>query len=155
MATFRLETTQLVNASLAEVWDFISSPKNLKHITPEHMGFDIITPNLPEKMYPGMVIEYIVKPVLGIPMHWLTEITHVQDHTYFVDEQRSGPYSLWHHQHHIKETPNGILMTDIVHYIPPMGFLGSIANAVFIKNQLKQIFDFRTVAVEKRFPPKK
>lgn len=155
MATFRLETTQLVNASLAEVWDFISSPKNLKHITPEHMGFDIITPNLPEKMYPGMVIEYIVKPVLGIPMHWLTEITHVQDHTYFVDEQRSGPYSLWHHQHHIKETPEGILMTDIVHYIPPMGFLGSIANAVFIKNQLKQIFDFRTVAVEKRFPPKK
>lgn len=155
MATFRLETTQLVNASLAEVWDFISSPKNLKHITPEHMGFDIITPNLPEKMYPGMMIEYIVKPVLGIPMHWLTEITHVQDHTYFVDEQRSGPYSLWHHQHHIKETPEGILMTDIVHYIPPMGFLGSIANAVFIKNQLKQIFDFRTVAVEKRFPPKK
>lgn len=155
MATFRLETTQLVNASLAEVWDFISSPKNLKHITPEHMGFDIITPNLPEKMYPGMMIEYIVKPVLGIPMHWLTEITHVQDHAFFVDEQRSGPYSLWHHQHHIKETPNGILMTDIVHYIPPMGFLGSIANAVFIKNQLKQIFDFRTIAVEKRFPPKK
>jgi ligand-binding SRPBCC domain-containing protein len=152
MATFRFDATQHINASLEEVWDFISSPKNLKHITPAHMGFDILSPNLPEKMYAGMMIEYNVKPLFGIPMKWLTEITHVEDLKFFVDEQRSGPYSLWHHQHHIKTTEKGVLMTDIVHYIPPMGFLGSIANAILIKNQLKQIFDFRTEAVNKRFP---
>jgi ligand-binding SRPBCC domain-containing protein len=152
MSTFRLETKQEIKASLEEVWDFITSPKNLKHITPPHMGFDILTPNLPDKMYQGMMIEYKVKPILGIPMKWLTEITHVQELEFFVDEQRSGPYNLWHHQHHIKATPNGVLMTDIVHYRPPMGFIGDIANAVLIKNQLKQIFDFRTVAVDKRFP---
>jgi ligand-binding SRPBCC domain-containing protein len=152
MSTFRLETNQEIKATLEEVWDFISSPSNLKHITPPHMGFDILTPNLPEKMYAGMMIEYKVKPILGIPMNWLTEITHVQELEFFVDEQRSGPYSLWHHQHHIKATPKGVLMTDIVHYRPPLGILGDIANAVLIKSQLKQIFDFRTVAVDKRFP---
>jgi ligand-binding SRPBCC domain-containing protein len=154
MATYRFEATQEVNASLDEVWNFISSPANLKHITPKHMGFDILTPNLPDKMYAGMMIEYNVKPLFGIPMKWLTEITHVQDHEFFVDEQRSGPYSLWHHQHHIKKTANGVLMTDIVHYIPPFGFIGAIANAILIKGQLKQIFDFRTEAVNKRFPNK-
>jgi ligand-binding SRPBCC domain-containing protein len=152
MPTYRLESTQYVNASIAEVWDFISSPRNLKHITPEHMGFDILTPNLPDKMYPGMIIEYIVKPLFGIKMNWLTEITHVKDHEFFVDEQRSGPYTMWHHQHHIKQSDNGVLMTDIVHYIPPMGFIGAIANEVLIKHQLKNIFDFRTIAVDKKFP---
>ena len=154
MSTFRLETEQLIPATLEEVWDFISSPRNLKHITPAHMGFDIRTPNLPEKMYPGMMIEYTVKPLAGIPMRWLTEITHVKDLEFFVDEQRSGPYSLWHHQHHIKATTKGILMKDIVHYRPPMGFIGDIANALIIRGQLKQIFDFRTEAVNKRFPAK-
>lgn len=155
MATYRLEFKQEINAGLEEVWDFISSPKNLKEITPSYMGFDILTPNLPEKMYAGMVIGYIVKPLLGIKMNWLTEITHVRDLEYFVDEQRSGPYSMWHHQHHIEKTKNGVLMTDIVHYIPPFGILGAIANTLFIKKQLKEIFDYRTAAMEKRFPPKK
>lgn len=155
MATYRLEFKQEINASLEEVWDFISSPGNLKEITPSYMGFDILTPNLPEKMYAGMMIEYIVKPVLGIKMNWLTEITHVRPLEYFVDEQRSGPYKLWHHQHHIQKSPNGVLMTDIVHYIPPFFILGDIANQVFIKKQLKEIFDYRTMAVEKRFPSKK
>jgi ligand-binding SRPBCC domain-containing protein len=154
MPTYRIETSQLVNASMDEVWDFISSPKNLKHITPEQMGFDILTPNLPDKMYPGMMIEYSVKPLFGIKMKWLTEITQVKHHEYFVDEQRSGPYSMWHHEHHIKQTEKGVLMTDIIHYIPPMGFIGAIANEVMIKSQLKSIFDFRTVAVNKRFPAK-
>jgi ligand-binding SRPBCC domain-containing protein len=154
MATYRLETSQEVNASMEEVWDFISSPKNLKHITPEHMGFDILTPNLPEKMYPGMMIEYSVKPLFGIPMKWLSEITQVKEMDYFIDEQRSGPYSMWHHEHKITQTEKGVLITDIIHYIPPMGFLGAIANTLIIKNQLKQIFDFRTVAVDKKFPRK-
>ena len=98
-----------------------------------------------------MIITYKVSPLLGIKLNWVTEITHVKDHEYFVDEQRIGPYAMWHHQHKIEPITGGVLMTDIVTYQPPMGFLGAMANSLFIKRQLKQIFDFRTVALEKRY----
>ena len=151
MGFYQLRTTQKVNASLDEVWDFISSPANLSKITPKYMGFDITTRNLPEKMYPGMIISYLVSPVLGIKTTWVTEITHVRDKVFFVDEQRVGPYTLWHHEHHVEIIPNGVLMTDIVSYKPPFGFLGSIANSLLIKSKLKEIFDFRTQAIEAIF----
>ena len=151
MALYRLESIQKIPASVDVVWDFISSPRNLKHITPEHMGFDILTPNLPEKMYPGMIISYHVSPLLGIKMNWVTEITHVRDNVYFVDEQRMGPYKIWHHQHHLKEIPGGVLMHDIVHYAPPMGWLGDMAQWLFIKRQLDAIFDYRTQKVDDYF----
>ena len=152
MAFYQFEKEQFVNASIDEVWDFISSPQNLKKITPEHMGFDIRTPNLPDKIYEGMIVCYTVRPLLGIPTTWVTEITHVRDKSYFVDEQRVGPYKLWHHQHIIEAVENGVLMKDIVSYQPPFGFLGSIANALVIKNKLNEIFDFRTQALEEIFP---
>jgi ligand-binding SRPBCC domain-containing protein len=151
MAIYQIITTQKIPITIDQVWDFISSPKNLKEITPEYMGFEVTTPNLPEKMYPGMIISYKVSPLLGIKMTWVTEITHVKDKLYFVDEQRKGPYSLWHHEHHIKEIDGGVLMTDIVSYKPPFGFLGAIANAFLIKKSLKEIFDYRTLALERRF----
>jgi ligand-binding SRPBCC domain-containing protein len=102
-------------------------------------------------MYAGMIITYIVKPLLGLPLKWMTEITHVKDKEYFVDEQRVGPYKMWHHQHKIEAIDGGVLMTDIVTYIPPFGFIGGIANKLFIKKQLNEIFSYRTIAVEKRF----
>jgi ligand-binding SRPBCC domain-containing protein len=102
-------------------------------------------------MYPGQVIEYTVKPVLGIPLYWMTEITHVKEGEYFIDEQRYGPYSLWHHQHHFKEISGGVEMTDIVHYKVPFWFLGDIANTLFVKQQLKKIFDYRFKAINNRF----
>jgi ligand-binding SRPBCC domain-containing protein len=102
-------------------------------------------------MYAGQIIEYKVSPVLGIPLYWMTEITHVAQHKFFVDEQRFGPYSMWHHQHHFKEVPGGVEMTDIVHYKLPFWFLGDIANSVFVKKQLNDIFDYRFKAVEKIF----
>lgn len=102
-------------------------------------------------MYEGMMIEYYVRPLLGIKIYWLTEITHVRELEYFVDEQRKGPYTLWHHEHHIKESAAGVLMTDIVHYIPPLGFLGRLANELIIRKQLKEIFSYRTLAIEKKF----
>lgn len=151
MGTFRLEVSQKINASLEEVWDFISSPRNLKFITPEHMGFDILTPNLPEKMYPGMMVEYRVNPFPGYKTKWLTEITHVRNLEFFVDEQRSGPYKLWHHQHHINPIENGVLLTDIVHYIPPMGILGNMANAILIRKQLNAIFEYRKEALTLKY----
>ena len=147
MGFYQLHTTQKIPGSINEVWDFISSPANLKKITPAHMGFEIITPDLPEKMYPGMIVAYRVSPLLGIKMTWVTEITQVREKEYFVDEQRVGPYAIWHHEHQIKSIEGGVLMTDIVSYQPPFGILGSMANGIFIRKQLKTIFDFREKAL--------
>ena len=114
--------------SIDEVWDFISSPVNLKEITPDYMGFDIVTEDIPKRMYEGMIIGYKVSPIAGIKTKWLTEITHVVDKKYFVDEQRIGPYKMWHHQHFIEPLPEGgVLMTDIVTYQPPFGFFGGFS----------------------------
>lgn len=151
MAFYQFYKQQKIKCSIDEIWEFISSPGNLKEITPDYMGFDIMTKNLPEKMYPGMIISYKVSPLLGIKTTWVTEITQVVDKKYFVDEQRVGPYSIWHHQHIIEPIENGVLMTDIVSYSPPLGFLGRIANSLIIKNKLNEIFDYRTKAVEKRY----
>jgi ligand-binding SRPBCC domain-containing protein len=152
MAFYQLYKKQIVNGSLEEVWDFISSPKNLKEITPDYMGFEITSGNLSERMYPGMIISYTVKPVLGMKMIWVTEITHVEEMRYFVDEQRIGPYSMWNHQHFIEPSGQGVLMTDIVSYSPPFGFLGAFANSVFISKQLDTIFNYREKKLEKLFP---
>jgi ligand-binding SRPBCC domain-containing protein len=102
-------------------------------------------------MYPGMIITYKVSPLFGIKLNWMTEITHVKELEYFVDEQRIGPYSMWHHQHKIEAIEGGVLMTDIVTYQPPMGILGAMANTVLIKKQLQKIFDFRTLALERKY----
>lgn len=152
MAFYQKHCEQLINASIEEVWDFISSPKNLKEITPDYMGFDIVSPNLPEKMYTGMIIKYKVKPVANIPTTWVTEITEVRDKEYFIDEQRVGPYKLWHHQHILIPKEGGkVLMKDIISYVPPFGFLGAIANSILIKQKLNQIFDYRQKIIEAKF----
>ncbi|HEY9168886.1 MAG TPA: SRPBCC family protein [Lutibacter sp.] len=143
MGFYQRKQTQKIKGTINDVWNFISSPANLKKITPDYMGFDIISSDLPEKMYPGMIICYKVSPLLGIKMNWLTEITQVDEKNYFIDEQRIGPYKIWHHQHRIEPIKGGVLMTDIVTYQPPMGFLGSIANTLVIKNKLNEIFDYR------------
>ncbi|HEX8461140.1 MAG TPA: SRPBCC family protein [Segetibacter sp.] len=148
---YSLKTIQKIPITLEQAWEFFSRADNLKEITPAEMGFVIKSKHHGPKMYAGQIIEYTVKPVLGIPLYWMTEITHVKDGVYFIDEQRYGPYSLWHHQHHFKEIAGGIEMTDIVHYKMPFWFLGDIANALFVKQQLKKIFDFRFEMVEKKF----
>lgn len=151
MPMYTRHETMKIPASIEKVWDFISSPQNLKHITPEYMGFDIITKDLPKKMYAGMIISYTLRPLPGIRMKWVTEITHVSEFQYFVDEQRFGPYKMWHHQHHLEAVEGGVLMTDIVNYLPPMGFLGAIANRLVIQKQLNKIFMFRTKKLEEYF----
>ena len=148
---YGIKTIQTIPVSLDTAWDFFSSPANLKEITPDNLGFNIISKYHGDKMYAGQIIEYTVKPVLGIPLYWMTEITHVEDKKYFVDEQRYGPYSMWHHQHHFKAVPGGVEMTDIVHYKLPFWFLGDIAYVLFVKKQLQHIFDFRYKIVEQRF----
>jgi len=151
MAFYQFHKQQKIRTTIDEIWNFISSPANLKEITPDYMGFDITTKNLPDKMYAGMVISYGVSPLLGIKTTWVTEITHIIEKKYFVDEQRVGPYSLWHHQHILEPLEDGVLMSDIVSYQPPFGFLGALANKLIIKNKLNEIFDFRTKAIETKF----
>jgi ligand-binding SRPBCC domain-containing protein len=148
---YSLRTEQFIPISLDEAWEFFSSPANLAKITPEKMEFNIISKHHGATMYPGQIIEYTVKPLLGIPLYWMTEITHVKHKAYFVDEQRFGPYTMWHHQHHFTEIKGGVKMEDIVHYKIPLGFLGDIAQIIMVKKQLKGIFDFRFKAVEKKW----
>ena len=149
-----LKTSQLLNSDIKQVWDFMSNPSNLALITPTHMGFQIVGNKEEVKMYPGQIIEYFVSPIAGIKMHWVTEITHVKEGEYFVDEQRFGPYSFWHHKHFMKETASGVLMEDIVHYKVPMGPIGDFVNSIFIRGQLKKIFDYRFNKLEVMFNKK-
>jgi ligand-binding SRPBCC domain-containing protein len=147
---YQLKRQQLVKTDMATCWDFFSSPGNLQKITPKYMGFDVLT-EVPEKMYEGLMIEYRVRPLLGIPMNWITEITHVKEHQFFVDEQRKGPYRIWHHEHHFETVDNGVLMSDIVSYELPFGILGKIAHPILVQRKLNEIFDFRFEIVEEIF----
>ncbi|HMO31513.1 MAG TPA: SRPBCC family protein [Lacibacter sp.] len=149
--TYSIKTVQRMPIGLQEAWDFFSNPANLAAITPDHMGFHIVSKHHGPRMYPGQIIEYKVSPLLGIPLYWMTEITHVEERKMFVDEQRFGPYTLWHHQHHFREIEGGVEMTDIVHYRLPLWVLGDLAQWLFVRRQLEGIFRHRFSAVENRF----
>lgn len=151
MAAHSIKTIQKIPISLDKAWDFFSNPANLQAITPDNMGFKVISQHHGDIMYAGQIIEYTVKPVLGIPLYWMTEITQVKDKAYFIDEQRFGPYTLWHHQHHFKAIEGGVEMTDIIHYKNPGWFFGIIANELFVKKQLQGIFDYRYKKTEELF----
>ena len=134
--------------TLAEAWDFFSSPLNLQKITPKEMNFVVTSDyTAAAKLYEGMLITYTITPLLGIKMNWMTEITHVKEGEYFIDEQRFGPYALWHHEHHFKEIKGGVLMTDRLYYAMPLGVLGRLVNAVLVDNKVKGIFKFREKAI--------
>ncbi len=147
---YQLKRTQFVKTDLATCWDFFSSPNNLNKITPKEMGFDVLTEGV-ENMYEGLMIEYKVRPLLNIPLRWITEITHVKYQEYFVDEQRKGPYKLWHHEHHFKEVQGGVEMTDIVSYELPFGILGKMVHPLVVKKKLDQIFAYRFKIVDELF----
>ncbi len=142
MKIYTLHEKQKLPISLDKAWDFFSDPKNLKTITPDYMGFDIVS-GADRKMYSGQIIEYIVTPIAGIKTKWVTEITHIKEKEFFVDEQRFGPYKLWHHKHFLTPIENGVLMEDLLHYKLPMGKLGQLAHPFLVKPKLKEIFDYR------------
>jgi len=150
--TYHLEFEQNLPIPLADAWGFFSSPLNLARITPKEMNLKVTSNYTKDtKMYAGMLITYHVSPVFGIKMNWMTEITHVKEHEYFVDEQRFGPYALWHHQHHFKEVPGGVKMHDILDYAIPYSFLGQVANRVLVNREVKNIFTYRTKAIDDLF----
>jgi ligand-binding SRPBCC domain-containing protein len=153
MKVYKLETVQHLNATIEECWNFFSSPENLQTITPKDMTFEIQDYD-GKRMYPGQVITYTLKPLLGIKINWMTIITVSEENKYFVDEQRFGPYALWHHKHFFEPTKTGTKMTDIVHYALPLGFLGRIMNTLVVKNKLKNIFDYRRNTIDELFKAK-
>ncbi|GAA4335742.1 SRPBCC family protein [Mucilaginibacter gynuensis] len=155
MKTYTLKWEQAIPISLNQAWDFFSSPINLAKITPQGMGFVITSDfTVDTKMYEGMLISYKIAPLFGIKMNWTTEITHINpDKEYFIDEQRFGPYAMWHHEHHFKEIPGGIYMTDRLTYAIPYGAIGTLANSILVKKEVNKIFYYRTKAIEELFGP--
>lgn len=151
MAAHSIKRVQKIPASLQEVWDFFSNPANLQSITPGTMRFHVISQHHGDKVYAGQLIEYKVRPLLNIPVYWMTEIVVVKDKEYFIDEQRYGPFTFWHHQHHFKEIPGGVEMIDIVHYKNPLWALGRLANILFLRKKLAHLFEYRHQKVEEIF----
>lgn len=147
-----LKTVQYLPITLDQAWEFFSSPKNLKNITPEYMGFDITSENQNQKIYPGMIITYKVKPLFNLPLNWMSRITHVRENQYFIDEQIAGPYRIWHHEHHFKEHGSGVEMTDILYFKVPFGVFGKMAEKVLVKKKVEEIFNFRRKKLESLFP---
>ena len=142
MKIYTFHRKQKLPISVEKAWEFLSNPANLKTITPKYMSFDILSGN-EKPMYAGQIIQYIVTPILGIKTKWVTEITHVKKNEYFVDEQRFGPYALWHHKHFINEIEGGVEMEDIIDYKIPLGLLGQIAQPILVKPKLEEIFTYR------------
>lgn len=149
----KIKQTQFLPISLKEAWDFFATPKNLNEVTPDKLTFEI-TSELPEKMYEGLIITYRIRPMLNIPLNWCTEITHIRENEFFVDEQRKGPYNIWHHEHHFKPVEGGVLMTDIVHYDIGKSILGWIAGKLFVDRQVEEIFKYRYKTLETYFTQK-
>ena len=148
---YTLTTEQVLNVSKQEAWNFFSAPQNLEEITPKHMGFTI-TSTVDKKAYKGQIITYKVGILPGVKSNWVTEITQVKDQNFFIDEQRFGPYKMWHHEHWFEELQNGnTLMKDKISYKIPFGILGHLAQIIFIKNQLKTIFKHRFKTLENLF----
>jgi ligand-binding SRPBCC domain-containing protein len=146
----RLECRQSLPLSLSAAWDFFSRPENLVKITPPDLGFEI-TSVLPERMYAGMLVSYRVCPFGRVRVPWLTEITHVREPEFFVDEQRQGPYRFWHHQHHFQVIAGGIEMNDLVHYRLPLGWIGDCLAGRAVERRVAAIFAYRREILTQMF----
>ncbi|MGZ3957441.1 MAG: SRPBCC family protein [Flavisolibacter sp.] len=138
-----LKSIQKIPLPPGEAWDFFSDPSNLLLLTPPFLQLRVTNDVYGERAYPGQILTYRVKPFWGIPWFWMTEITHLEPGKMFVDEQKWGPYRIWHHQHHFAPIPGGVVMTDLVHYGLPMGLAGELAHAWFVKKKLHGIFAYR------------
>lgn len=150
----KLVQKQFLPIGIDEAWDFFATPKNLNEVTPKDLIFEI-TSALPDKMYEGLFITYRIKPMFNIPLYWCTEITHIKEKKYFVDEQRKGPYHIWHHEHHFEVVEGGVMMTDILHYDIGKSIFGWVAGVIFVHKKIKEIFRYRYQVLEAYFAEKK
>lgn len=150
MKLYSLEAVQELRLSLEDAWSFFSNPTNLAAITPPTLGFRIVSA-VPPRMHEGLMIEYRVTPLLGLPVPWVTEITHVREPHYFVDEQRAGPYKLWHHEHIFEVIPGGVRMIDRVRYMLFLDPMSRLMHALLVRPKLEFIFEYRRKVLEQRF----
>ena len=148
MAAHFIYSVQKIPVPIEEAWSFFSTPTNLSAITPDNMGFHIISGDHNVTLFAGQVFEYKVSPLLRVPLYWKTEITRVEAPFCFIDEQRKGPYKRWEHRHDFRIIEGGVEMTDSVTYELPLGWLGNIANRLIVQKRLLQIFQFRYQRVE-------
>ena len=147
---FELHRTQTLPIALETAWAFFSDPANHPAITPPELGFKILaTP--PARIHAGLMLRYSVRPLPGFRAQWVSEITQARAPDYFVDEQRVGPYALWHHEHHFRAVPGGVEAVDHIHYILPLGPLGSLLAGPLVRRRLERIFAFRALALQDRF----
>ena len=149
--TYQYKTEQFLPISVNEAWSFFSSAKNLAIITPPELDFKILTALDDSEIYTGMLLDYILKPLWGIPARWQTVIDAVDKPVLFTDRQLKGPYALWEHTHRFIEKPNGVLMKDTVNYQLPFGIIGRIAHAVLIRQKIENIFTYRKAVLQKMF----
>lgn len=145
------KTEQFLPISIEKAWAFFTSPQNLSLITPPELDFKILTRLTDEEIYEGMKIGYTVKPVLGIPLRWQTEICKIKKQKYFTDRQQKGPYKIWEHTHSFSEQKGGVLMQDLVVYKLPFSFVGIIANSIFVRRKIINIFNYRKKILETLF----
>ena len=150
MNIFKLETIQVLPITLSEAWDFFSNPLNLAQITPPELGLQI-KGHFDEKVHNGMLIEYTVRPLFGIPLPWLSEIKHVVEPFSFVDEQKVGPYKLWYHYHAFKQVEGGVEVKDIVHYALPLSLIAPLLNHLIVRQKLERIFSYRREVLNVKF----
>jgi len=150
--TITKEWKTIIKSDINTVWDFFSRPENLNNITPDDMKFEYLTDTSGKQMYEGMIIKYKVSPFPGVKMHWVTEITKIENKKYFVDEQRIGPYKMWHHEHHFRAIDdNTTEMIDILNYNVGRGIIGTIADKLVINSKVDSIFEFRQATIDKHF----
>jgi ligand-binding SRPBCC domain-containing protein len=146
MKPFVLERIQILPTTIETAWGFFSDPANLNRITPPAMDFRITSP--PQTTtYAGQILTYTLRPLFGISMTWTTEITHVSEPYFFVDEQRFGPYRFWHHQHFFREVPGGVEVRDLVHYLLSHNQMAGLVNRFIVAPRLKKVFNYRTQAL--------
>lgn len=148
---YQIKRIQEIPISLSKAWDFFSKPENLKLITPSYMSFKMLSRSDAGEMYPGMIITYTISPLFNISINWATEITQVKENKYFIDNQISGPYKIWHHEHHFEEIKNGVEMKDILYYEMPFGFIGKLMYKIFIRKKIDEIFDYRAQKIKELF----
>lgn len=147
---YTLKTSQLLPANIEKAWTFFSNPVNLDVLTPENMRFTITSEEM-LKMYKGQIITYKIGILPFIKSNWVTEITMVEENSYFIDEQRFGPYKMWHHEHIFIPKGNQTEMIDKISFALPLGFLGSLAYKLFVKKKLTEIFRFRSKKIQEIF----
>lgn len=144
---------QKITGDIEEVWNFFSNPANLDQLTPKEVNFSIKSISGDGPMYPGMLVQYQIRPFKWIPINffWVAEIKQVQHHTRFIDEQRYGPFAFWYHEHAFEVVGDDVLVKDILHYRVPLGFLGKIIDRLVIRLAIKRIFKTRTEILHEYF----